>query len=127
MNRQVSVVLASVVLMVMLVSVAQAGPVFVATAKNFRGAMYLGYGPTPQHASEQAIVKCSQNSFIACTCRVVCMRMDAPPVPCGLPIAKVRKRPRRAKMVKYSRPYPAPYPARAKRPHAAPRWGMPMR
>jgi hypothetical protein len=54
---------------------------FVATAKNLRGALYQGVGPTPQHASEQAIIRCSQDSFIPPSCRVVCVRMEVPPAP----------------------------------------------
>ena len=42
-----------------------------ATAKNARGALYQGFGPTPGHASEMAIVKCSQDSFIPPSCKVV--------------------------------------------------------
>ena len=40
----------------------EAGTVYVATSKNLRGALYLGVGPTPGHASEMALVKCSQDS-----------------------------------------------------------------
>ncbi len=54
---------------------------FVATAQNFRGALYQGFGPTPGHASEMAIVKCSQNSFAPRSCRVIEVRMECPPPP----------------------------------------------
>ncbi|MGB9618027.1 MAG: hypothetical protein ACP5M0_01060 [Desulfomonilaceae bacterium] len=61
---------------------------FVATAQNFRGALYQGFGPTPGHASEMAIVKCSQNSFAPRSCRVIEVRMECPPPPCPPPFRK---------------------------------------
>jgi hypothetical protein len=60
-------------------SLSQAGGMFVATAKNLRGALYQGFGPSPAHATEQALVKCSQDSFIPPSCRVVCVRLECPP------------------------------------------------
>jgi hypothetical protein len=54
---------------------------YVATVKNFRGAMYLGNGPTPGHAAECAMAKCTQDSFISASCKVVCMRAEALPAP----------------------------------------------
>lgn len=50
--------------------------IFVATAKNFRGALYIGYGPTAAHAAEMAIVKCSQDSVIPMSCEVCKMRKE---------------------------------------------------
>jgi hypothetical protein len=93
MNKKIGVVVLSVLLL-MLVAVASFGyvpPMFVATAKNLRGALYLGYGPTPKHASEQAIVKCSQDSVIPRTCKVTCIRSECPPPPppCKVPPCKV--------------------------------------
>jgi hypothetical protein len=78
---------------------------FVATVQNLRGAMYQGAGPTPGHASEMALVKCSQDSVIPGTCRVMCVRMECPPPVCAPP-------PRKAKM---SKAYQGP-----------PTWGRPM-
>ncbi len=54
---------------------------YVATVTNFRGAMYLGSGPTPGHAAECAMAKCTQDSFFACSCKVSCMRAEALPMP----------------------------------------------
>lgn len=77
---------------VLMTSMSVDAGMFVATAKNMRGALYLGVGPTPQHASEQAMVKCSQDSFIPPSCKVVCVRMDAPPPVCAPPMRKpIRK------------------------------------
>jgi hypothetical protein len=95
MNRKIGVVVLSVLLL-MLVTVASFGyvpPLFVATAKNLRGALYLGYGPTPKHASEQAIVKCSQDSVVPRTCKVMCIRSECPPppAPCKVPSKVIKK------------------------------------
>ncbi|MEJ2718503.1 MAG: hypothetical protein P8182_15440, partial [Deltaproteobacteria bacterium] len=94
--------------MLMVAAAVHAAPVFVATAKNLRGAIYLGVGPTPYHASEMAISKCSQNSVIPPTCRVLCVRMECPPAPPPM----VRKSIRKYKPIrKYSpRAQRAPYP-----------------
>jgi len=73
---------------------------FVATAKNFRGALYQGIGPTPGHATEMAVVKCSQDSFAPRSCRVIAVRMECPPPVCA---------PR--KIIKKSRYSCAPAPA----------------
>ncbi len=54
---------------------------YVATVKNFRGAMYLGSGPSPAAAAECAMAKCTQDSFFACSCKVACMRAEALPAP----------------------------------------------
>ena len=81
MKRKTMVVVAGVVFMMMVAAAVHAAPVFVATAKNLRGAIYLGMGPTPYHASEIAISKCSQNSVIPCSCKVLCVRMECPPAP----------------------------------------------
>jgi len=81
MNRNLIIVLAGILCVLIVSAVAHAGPVFVATAKNFRGALYLGMGPTPYHASEMAIVKCTQNTFFKGSCRVCSVRMECPPPP----------------------------------------------
>ncbi|MCX5861183.1 MAG: hypothetical protein WCG29_06095 [Desulfomonile sp.] len=80
---------------------------FVATAQNFRGALYQGFGPTPGHASEMAIVKCSQDSFAPRSCHVIGVRMECPPPICAPPMRKP--------MTKISGGYPT-----------APSWGRPM-
>jgi hypothetical protein len=85
MSRKFVVVLvAGFVLVAILAATSQAG-VFVATAKNARGALYTGYGPTPNHACENAIVKCSQDSFIPPSCKVMAVRLDCPPPMCAPP------------------------------------------
>lgn len=56
---------------------------FVATAQNLRGALYQGIGPTPGHATEMAVVKCSQDSFAPRSCRVITVRMECPPPVCA--------------------------------------------
>jgi hypothetical protein len=89
MNRTL-VVLVGVLLAVSLCTASHAG-LFVATAKNLRGALYQGIGPTPGHATEQAIIKCSQDSFIPPSCKVVCVRMEAPP--CPLPPPRPMRKP----------------------------------
>jgi hypothetical protein len=71
-------------------AVCEAGTIFVATAKNIRGALYLGYGPNPQSASEQAMSKCTQNSFFTGSCHVVHVRCEYVP---DRPIAKVQTSP----------------------------------
>ncbi|MFH0822282.1 MAG: hypothetical protein V2B18_05980 [Pseudomonadota bacterium] len=81
MNRSIRLVVACGLFVVMAATAADAAPLFVATAQNLRGALYLGYGPSPQHASEQALVKCSQDAFIPPSCRVMSVRMDCPPPP----------------------------------------------
>ena len=56
MYRTLTVVALSLALMLVFAVPSNAG-MFVATAKNFRGALYQGFGPTPGHAAEMAIVK----------------------------------------------------------------------
>lgn len=90
MNRTL-LVLVGALLAVSIVTTSSHAGLFVATAKNLRGAMYLGAGPTPQHASEQALVKCSQDSFVPPSCRVICVRMEAPPCPPPAPMRKPMK------------------------------------
>jgi hypothetical protein len=76
--------------------------IYVATAKNLRGALYIGHGPTASHAAEMAIVKCSQDSVIPMTCEVCKMRKE----PVTGPLAKAP-----AKMMKkYSKTIPGPEP-----------------
>lgn len=100
MNKRVGMVLAVVLLVAMLATAVSAAPLFVATAKNFRGALYLGYGPTPHMASEQALSKCSQDSFIAPSCRVLCVRAECPP-PCPVPSRKFYKPKTRISKTRY--------------------------
>jgi hypothetical protein len=92
MNRVLIVLVVGMALLTS--SVPSDAGMFVATAKNFRGALYLGVGPTPGHAAEQAVVKCSQDSFIPPTCKVICVRMECPPPvyapPARKPIQKSR-------------------------------------
>ena len=109
MNRKFIAVGTGLLLMLLMAAWSHAGGMFVATAKNARGALYQGFGPTPGHASEMAIVKCSQDSFIPPSCKVVCVRMDCPPPVCLPPMRQpIRK-------TKVSRAYPAGYS-----------WGRPM-
>ncbi len=103
MNRKFVVVIAGLVFMLMLAATCQAGGVFVATAKNIRGALYQGFGPTPGHASEMAVVKCSQDSFIPPSCKVVSVRMECPPPVCAPPMRKPIQKSR------MSQTYPAAY------------------
>jgi len=108
MNRKFIVVVAGLLLMLLMAAWSHAG-MFVATAKNARGALYQGFGPTPGHASEMAVVKCTQDSFIPPSCKVVGVRMDCPPPVCLPPMRKpIRK-------AKVSSTYPAGYS-----------WGRPM-
>jgi hypothetical protein len=107
MNRKVMVLVAGALFVLMLAASSDAA-VFVATAKNLRGALYQGVGPTPAHASEMAIVKCSQDSFIPPSCKVVLVRMDCPP-PCPPPLRKPISKARMGKVHPagyYGRPMP---------------------
>jgi hypothetical protein len=120
MKSLVKVVVVCVTVVMLTAAVAQAAPMFVATAKNLRGALYLGYGPTPGHASEAALVRCSQDSFLPPTCKVICVRMEVPPMPCPPPKVKRSVRKYRPQAYPsgynpYARPYqnaPMPYPPR---------------
>jgi hypothetical protein len=85
MNKKLLVVMVSLTLVLGYVVASHASGMFVATAKNFRGAMYQGIGPTPAHACESAMVKCSQDSFIPPSCQVVAVRMECPPPACFVP------------------------------------------
>jgi hypothetical protein len=107
MNRKVMVVVAAS-LFVLFIAASSNAAVFVATVKNFRGALYQGAGPTPAHASEMAIVKCSQDSFAPRSCKVLCVRMDCPQPMCAPPMRKPISKARVGKV------YPAGY------------WGRPM-
>ncbi len=97
----VVVVVSGLVMVLLSAAASIASPVFVATAKNFRGALYVGFGPTPGHACEAAVVKCSQDSFIPPSCKVVSVRAECPP-PCPPPRKMVRKSSMKA--------YPPMYP-----------------
>lgn len=94
MKRKFVVIVAGLLFVLVLASLCQAGGVFVATAKNARGALYQGFGPTPGHACEMAVVKCSQDSFIPPSCKVVNVRMDCPPPVCA-PAMPMRQAPRK--------------------------------
>ncbi len=91
MNRNIGVVVVFGLLLTLVASAAYSyvPPMFVASAKNLRGALFLGYGPSPHHASEQALVKCSQDSVIPRTCKVLFIRAECPPPP---PTAAVYKK-----------------------------------
>jgi hypothetical protein len=92
MNRKFIVVVAGLLFVLLVAAWSHAGGVFVATAKNARGALYQGFGPTPGHASEMAVVKCSQDSFIPPSCKVVSCRLDCPPPVCLPPMKRpIRK------------------------------------
>jgi hypothetical protein len=101
MRRKFVVVFLVAGFMVMLLAATTQAGMFVATAKNARGALYLGYGPTPNHACENAIVKCSQDSFIPPSCKVMAVRMECPPPMCAPP-RKIHR--------KMSKVYPPVYP-----------------
>lgn len=111
MNRTL-IVLCVGILAVLLAAPASDAGMFVATAKNMRGALYQGYGPTPGHASEMAVVKCSQDSFIPPSCRVVCVRMEMPPMAYA---PQMRKPIQKSRHYSKSSGYPRPYP-----------WGSPQ-
>jgi len=106
MDKKFVVLGAALMCAAFICSLCDAAPLFVATAKNLRGAMYQGIGPTPMHATEMAMVKCSQDSFIPGSCKVLGVRMDCPlPAPCAAPM------PQPVKKVRAYHPYPptAPY------------------
>lgn len=88
MKTKTSLFALAVVLGVLLLSVYDSDAFFVATAQNFRGALYQGVGPTPGHASEMALVQCTQNSFAPRSCRVLQVRMECPLPPCPPPFRK---------------------------------------
>jgi hypothetical protein len=105
MTKKSIVLVAALLCVVLTAASSDAAGVFVATAKNLRGALYMGFGPSPGHASEMAMVKCSQNSFMPGTCKVLCIRMECPPVAFAPPppMPAVRK-------TKVSKSYPGPRP-----------------
>lgn len=119
MSRKLSVTVACGVLLALVASTAFAGPLFVATAKNLRGAIYLGHGPSPHIASEQAIAKCSQNSFIPATCKILCVRAECPPPVCAAPPCPPPKVKKRAYKM---RPYRQP---KVQQSAYCPPWGCP--
>jgi len=88
MNRKYWIFCAGIMAIIMIFGSADANSFFVATAQNFRGALYQGFGPTPSHASEMAIVKCSQDSFAPRSCQVMWVRMECPPPVCAPPMRK---------------------------------------
>ncbi|MCA1961830.1 MAG: hypothetical protein LDL33_13675 [Desulfomonile sp.] len=81
MRKKTFVVVVLLLALICAAAAAWASPMFVATAKNFRGAIFLGYGPTPQHATEAAVSNCTQHSFLPPSCRVINVRMECPPPP----------------------------------------------
>ncbi len=54
----------------------------IAVAQNLRGALYEGYGPTPLRAYQQAMARCTNGSWMACTCKIISIRCE--PVPCAM-------------------------------------------
>jgi hypothetical protein len=116
MNKKFFVLSLILLLSLFLTASSFAGGVFVATAKNLRGALYLGYGPTPCHASEMAMVKCSQDSFIPPSCRVLCVRMECPPPVCASPMAMLPP-PRHIRKTRVSKTHRPPYPGPYGRPY----------
>jgi hypothetical protein len=114
MSKKLIVVGTGLILMLAAAAVSHANGMFVATAQNLRGALYQGYGPTPGHACENAVVKCSQDSFVPPACKVVSVRMECPPPACFMPPpAPPMRKPIQKSRAAQS--YPAGYP-----------WGRPM-
>jgi hypothetical protein len=105
MSRKYVVLAAAILAVFMLTAFSYGQGMFVATAKNIRGALYQGVGPTPNHATEMAMVKCSQDSFIPPSCKVVAVRMECPPPVCAPPMA-IRKTIQKARVEAYPMPYP---------------------
>ncbi len=106
MSRKGLVLVAAAFLATLLLaSICDAQGTFVATARNFRGALYQGVGPTPGHASEMAMVRCSQDSFAPPSCRILAVRGECPPPMCApMPMRKpIRK-------AHVAAPYPGAYP-----------------
>jgi hypothetical protein len=99
-------------LMVLLIGTAAsyANGMFVATVQNLRGAMYQGFGPSPGHACENAMVKCSQDSFIPPSCKVVSVRMECPPPACFMPPPPVPMMRKPIQKSHAARTYPAGNP-----------------
>jgi hypothetical protein len=87
------------------------GPIFVAEAQNLRGAVYVGQGPTPHHASEAALCGCKQNSIIPRTCRVISVRMESPPIRPPMPPAAFHPYERLSKSHGHPQGQAGPYPA----------------
>ncbi len=81
MDRKAGGILACVLLVLLTAISVAASPMFIATARNLRGALFVGYGPSPYHASEMAMAKCSQHSWLPFKCRVLGVRMEYPPPP----------------------------------------------
>jgi hypothetical protein len=112
MKKKVIVsVAAGVLLLVIGAALSYANGMFVATAQNMRGALYQGCGPTPGHACENAMVKCSQDSFIPPSCKVLSVRMECPPPACFLPPPQVPPMRRPIQKSRAAPNYPAGYPS----------------
>jgi len=116
MNKKFLVLALILMMSLVLAASSFASGVFVATAKNLRGALYQGVGPTPGHASEMAMIKCSQDSFIPPACRVLCVRMECPPPVCAPPMAMMPPPPP-VRKTRVSKTHPAPYPQPYGRPY----------
>lgn len=112
MSRKIALGATGLVLVLMVTATVEAAPLFVATAQNFRGALYLGYGPSPCAATEAAVAKCSQDSFFTRSCKVVGVRMECPPPP---PMPAMYPPIQKAKP-KVSQPYGPPPPYKCGRP-----------
>ena len=91
MSRKLTFLLVISVLALTAIIPGNSDALFVATAQNLRGALYQGIGPTPGHASEMAVVKCSQDSFAPRSCKVITVRMECPPPVCAPPRKSVKK------------------------------------
>lgn len=91
MSRKLTFLLVIFVLALTAMIPGNSDALFVATAQNLRGALYQGIGPTPGHASEMAVVKCSQDSFAPRSCKVITVRMECPPPVCAPPRKSVKK------------------------------------
>ncbi len=91
MSRKSIFLMALMALTVTAVIPGNSDALFVATAQNLRGALYQGIGPSAGHASEMAVVKCSQDSFAPRSCRVISVRMECPPPVCAPPRKMIRK------------------------------------
>jgi hypothetical protein len=85
MKRMFVVVVSGLLFVLVLGTFSYACGMFVATAKNARGALYLGFGPCVGNATEMAMVKCSQDSFIPPSCKIVAVRQECP-VPMCAPV-----------------------------------------
>jgi len=91
MNRTIRFVIGGLSLLLLTPVTAQAAPLFVATAQNFRGVMFTGYGPGPDLAARTALAACAQHSVLPPTCRVIDIHVEAPLLPPPMAIAPMPK------------------------------------